>query len=124
MNSLSYEIEGVQLGDKRLNERSTIVLEALYHQSQSSIPTACGGWSETEAAYRFFQNSKVTAAKILAPHKEATLKRMESHEVVLLVQDTTELDYTGRHEKMKDLGYLNWAERRGCLLCHFSIHFC
>ena len=43
------------------------------------------------AAYRFFDNDKVMPRKLLAPHREATLKRIKAQPVVLLVQDTTKL---------------------------------
>jgi len=58
------------------------------------IPAACGGHAETMAAYRFFDNDKTTFEKILQPHCHATEQRIASQEVVLCVQDTTELDLT------------------------------
>ena len=66
---------------------------------------ACCGRAEVEAAYRFFSNEKVTAARVLAPHHEASLRRLAAHPVVLCVQDTTELDYTGK----QTAGPLNYA---------------
>ena len=53
---------------------------------------ACSGRAEVEAAYRFFSNAKVTAARVLAPHHDAS--RLAAHPVVLC--DTTELDFTGK----------------------------
>ena len=47
---------------------------------------------EMEAAYRFFDNDKVLPEKILQPHIEATRERISQAPVVLLVQDTTDLD--------------------------------
>jgi hypothetical protein len=47
-----------------------------------------------EAAYRFFDNDKVSPEKILQPHIEATRERISQSEVVLLVQDTTVIDLT------------------------------
>ena len=88
------EIETADLGDQRLNERLGKVLEHLADHPRLSIPAACGGWSETLAAYRFFDNDKATFENILAPHRDATLRRMASVPVVLLVQDTTEDDDT------------------------------
>ncbi|HAU2265678.1 TPA: hypothetical protein JBK77_12045 [Legionella pneumophila] len=63
-----------------------------------SIPAACGGWHETKAAYRFFDHEQVTTESILAPHIESTLARMKQHSVVLLLQDTTTLNFTGQKE--------------------------
>ena len=63
------------------------------------------------AAYRFFNNEKVTYQKVLSPHRDATRKRMEGHKVVLCVQDTTEMDFTGR--KLRGAGPLSVSERIG-----------
>ena len=62
---------------------------------------ACCGRAEVEAAYRFFSNDKVTAARVLGPHHDAS--RLAAHPVVLC--DTTELDYTGK----QTAGPLNYA---------------
>ena len=88
------ELQGIDLGDKRLNRRSQQVMEALAANPEASVNAACEGWSDTLAAYRLFNNSAVTPELILQPHREATQRRMCEHPVVLIVQDTTELDYT------------------------------
>ena len=93
-DGISAELEGIDLGDKRLNERSHIIIEALAADPQASVNAACDGWTETMAAYRFFDNSNVTPEKILQPHIDATKERIKTHPVVLVVQDTTELDFT------------------------------
>lgn len=110
--TLSHELKGLDVGDERLAKRSIQVLEALGHSPQDSIPAACGGWSETKAAYRLFDNKKITAQKILTPHYECTAERMKQHPVVLCVQDTSELDYTGKND-IQGLGPLNYESRRG-----------
>lgn len=88
------ELRGIDLGDKRLNRRSARVIEALAANPEARINGACEGWSDTLAAYRFFNNSAVTPEQILQPQREATQRRMREHPVVLIVQDTTELDFT------------------------------
>lgn len=91
-NWAQEEMRTADLGDQRLNTRLAKVLERLGKHPQLSIPAACGGWSETLATYRFFDNDKVTFEQVLAPHREATGQRMAACPVVLLVQDTTEDD--------------------------------
>ena len=86
------EVMTADLGDRRLDERLATVLEQLGRHPQLSIPAACGGWSETVAAYRFFDNAKATFEAVLAPHRDATVERMRACPVVLLAQDTTEDD--------------------------------
>ena len=105
------ELIGIDLGDKRLNKRSKHLLEALAKNPEASINAACNGWGDTVAAYRFFNNTSVTPEEILRPHREATIRRMSEHPVVLLVQDTTELDFT-KHPP-KDAKCLDKAERFG-----------
>ena len=109
---ISVELEGISLGDKRLNQRSKIMIETLAADPQASINAACDGWAETQAAYRFFENSNVTPDRILKPHIQATKQRIKNHAVVLVVQDTTELDFTDHPPK--DLRCLNTSQRFGC----------
>lgn len=106
------ETSSADLGDERLNRRLELVLRRLADQPEKSIPGASRGWSETQAAYRFFNNEKVTAEKVLSPHREATLQRVRQHPVVLCVEDTSELDFTSR-PKTEGLGPLNYELTRG-----------
>jgi len=106
------ETSSADLGDERLNRRLELMLRRLADQPEKSIPVALRGWSETQAAYRFFDNEKVTAEKVLSPHREATLQRVRQHPVVLCVEDTSELDFTSR-SKTEGLGPLNYELTRG-----------
>ena len=83
------EFSKVRLKDKRLNQRCQKVAEALEQQSTETINQACEDWADTKAAYRFFDNPKVSPDQILAPHYQRTVKRMKSHPLVLAVQDTS-----------------------------------
>lgn len=108
---LAQELAGIDLGDKRLNDRSQILLERLSADTAASINMNCQGWRESKAAYEFFKNAKVEPQKILLPHRKATEQRMASHPVVLVVQDTTELDYS-KHPT-RDTGVLEREDRFG-----------
>ena len=57
------------------------------------MPSAGHGWAETVATYRFLANPAIEMPAILAGHKHATLARSQTQEVVLLVPDTTCLNY-------------------------------
>lgn len=111
MTSIAEELNTINLGDQRLNRRARRVLEKLYAKPGASIPAACGGWPETKAAYRLFDQEGVTAQQLLEPHYRASTERMAVHEVVLCIQDTTELDYTGK--TIEGLGPLNYEQRQG-----------
>jgi len=91
---IADELEGIDLGDKRLNRRGKRVIAALAANPEASINSSCVGWAETLAAYRLFDNPAVTPEEILRPHFAATQRRMREQPVVLIVQDTTELDYS------------------------------
>lgn len=108
---IGAELAGVDLGDQRLNRRSVKVIEALAANPEASINGAASGWGDTLAAYRLFDNPAVTPEKILEPHTQATLGRIQEQPVVLLVQDTTELDYT-KHPP-QDVRCLNTEDRLG-----------
>ncbi len=109
------EMQGVDFGDKRLGQRVNKLLDQLSRHPQASIPQACGGWGETQAAYRFFNNDKVSFEEILAAHREATLKRVRACEVVLALQDTSELDFSVQG-KLKGIGTLREIDRRKAYL--------
>ncbi len=109
------ETAGVNLGDKRLDERIVILLSELGNWPALSIPAACGGRAEMKATYRFFDNDKVTFEKVIEPHVAHTKERMAAQKVVLLAQDTTEVDLTRPEQAVEGTGELDGA-RRGVLL--------
>lgn len=110
------EVEGVDLKDKRLNERFTEVLSQLGGHPTASIPAACGGYAETTAAYRFFDNDKVCLDNVIQPHIAATRRRVAAQSVVILAQDTTEMDVTRPGEQVTGTGPLDGSARRGFFL--------
>lgn len=94
-NWVDVEFSTISLGDKRLDRRAIEIAKSFSSNPSGTIPNSCKGWSETHAAYCFFSNHKVTAKKILAPHIDSTLKRASEHKVVLAIQDTTSMNFTG-----------------------------
>ena len=105
------ELEGIDLGDRRLNQRSQKIIATLAADPQASVNASCSTWAETQAAYRFFDHELVTPENILRPHRDATVRRMRAEPVVLVVQDTTELDFSDHPPR--DAQCLNRVERRG-----------
>jgi Transposase DNA-binding/Transposase Tn5 dimerisation domain len=106
------EMRSADLGDERLNRRLALVLRRLAEHPEKSIAAASNGWGETQGAYRFLDNEKVTPEKVLSPHREATLQRVGQHPVVLCVEDTSELDFTSK-SKVEGLGPLNYEGTQG-----------
>lgn len=110
---IESEMATLNLGDQRLEERQRLLLERLVANPQASLPAASRGWAETQAAYRFFDNSKVTSRAVLEPHRQATLERIRQVSVVVLLQDTTELEL----DRSPDGGFgkLTYANRIGLM---------
>jgi hypothetical protein len=100
-------------GNKRLKLRFKKVLDTMSHKPSLKFPAGCNGRAEVKAAYRFVDNEHVTFDSILNPHHDATLARIREQTVVLIPQDTTELDVTRPHEIMAGAGPLNDAARVG-----------
>jgi hypothetical protein len=109
------ELANADLGDLRLDARFELLLSALGSRPNLSIPAACGGRAEMEAAYRFFDNDKVTFDSVLQPHIDRTLQRLAAQPVALLVQDTSEIDLTRPEQTVAGVGALGGA-RSGFLL--------
>lgn len=109
------EVASVDLGDQRLDARTAMLLSALGNRPNLSIPAACAGRAEMQAAYRFFDNEKVTFERVLAPHVDRTLQRMGEQEVVLLVQDSSEIELMRPQQEIVGVGELD-GSRQGLLL--------
>jgi hypothetical protein len=92
--SIIDEIAACEFGDARLKARLQIIAQRLLEKPNMSIPSACNGRAEMEAAYRFFGNPNVTPDEILNSHATASLTRVKKSKIALLVQDTTEIDLT------------------------------
>lgn len=120
--SLSVELSGCDFGDARLNRRARKVIDALGQRPNISIPAACKGRAEIEACYRLMDNEVVTADKVLRPHAEATYKRVELEDFVLIVQDTTELDLTRPKQQVQGAGPMDHESRRGAFF-HPTVAF-
>jgi hypothetical protein len=109
------EFSNADLKDLRRNQRLGKVVAAMFNAPALAISAACGGWSETMAAYRLLNCEEVTPAALLVPHRQAVLERCAQHACVVVSQDTTELDYS-HMKKTKGLGPLNDESRRGLFM--------
>ena len=110
------EVKAAKLGDKRLNARFGRVLSQLGARPTAAIPAACGGRAEMVAAYRFCENESTSFDAVLQSHVDATRERMAAQPVVLLAQDTSEIDVTRPQQQVAGAGPLDGNSRRGALL--------
>jgi hypothetical protein len=120
-NWIKAELAECQMHDARHTKRLARLLDRLSARPVSSIPTACHGWAETVAAYRFLDNSDIGVQEILSGHTHATLERIRTQEVVLLVQDTTFLNY-GTTQPKAGMGTVKIKTREEYLL-HPTVAF-
>jgi len=113
---VTKELKTADLKDERLNARLREVLSQFAARPTASIPAACGGRAEMEAAYRLFDNDQVTFENILESHCRVTCERIAAQDVVILAQDTTEVDLTRPEQQVRGAGPLNEGTRWGALL--------
>src|ERR1700684_614693 len=96
MNWAKEELEGLSLGDTRRNHRVLKLIERLDSAPSASIPEACKGYAEIKGAYRLLSQEAIAWEKLMEPHWEKTAQRMSAHQIVLCLQDTTEVDFNGQ----------------------------
>lgn len=94
MSWVELEMETIDLGDHRLNQRNINIMEGLGLAPGRTIPQTFQAWHELKATYNFFGNDRVSEEKILAPHLKKTIERIKEYPVVLLPSDTTDINYT------------------------------
>jgi hypothetical protein len=105
MTKKPYEnFEGIDFGDKRLSERTVQVVEDLTKDPQKSLNLASGSRANAKAAYRLLGNEKFTLEKLQRGVRETTCEAMTGLEEVLLIQDTSDMNYN-THKKTEGLGY-------------------
>jgi IS4 transposase len=109
---VAEELKDVDIGDKRLNNRLKQLLSVASKQPQMSINKMFHTRKEIQACYRFFSNDLVDETKIIAPHIEKTIERVQENPIILTLSDTTSLNYTTR-KTLKDSGYISSNNAQG-----------
>ena len=101
------EFERSDLPDRRLRERLLTMGEAWEHKPGQCLPDLFPSGALQQGAYRFLHNGRVSMEDVLQPHREALAERCRQLPgSVLLVQDTTTLNYTGLKDCTAGLGPL------------------
>ena len=103
------------LGDQRRTRRAVATAARLAADPGSSLPAAVREPAALKATYRLLHEPAVDVAALVAPQQQATLTTARHTPVVLLVQDTTEVDYTA-HRAATGLGPIGNGGGRGYLL--------
>ena len=100
---ITQELERTELGDKRRTKRLIKIVSNLSASPEASVPQASGTWSQTKATYDFWDSPYIKPSMIRQGHLDAT---ENCHQVVLAIQDTTEINYTS-HKALSGIGYLD-----------------
>ena len=80
--------------------------QAWERHAGAPLPAIFPREAQRRAAVRLLHNGRVGAQDILQPHREALLERVQVERTVLLVQDTTTLNYTNLKDCAAGLGPL------------------
>ncbi len=109
--------------DGRVRERLVMMGGAWCARPGAPLPVIFPGEAEQKAAYRFLSNPRVGVQDILEPHQEAMTERCRRRPVVLAVQDTTVLNYSGLKatEGLAPIG--GGASGSTGLAAHFGVAF-
>ena len=100
---ITKELREVSTGDKRLNKRILKLGNDFSAHPSAPINQAGEDWASTKASYRLFDNAKITPTKIMNPHFEKTVTRALEFPYILVVQDTSVIDFS-KHQKTKGIG--------------------
>ena len=94
---VEQEFGGVDLGHKDRNQRLIVIVSAKANNPAATYTECFGGnRHQLKAFYEFMGNEAVTPESMLAGHKERTVGRMKGRKRVLIVQDSTDLDFSDR----------------------------
>ena len=105
----------VHLGDVRRTQRAVKIASAIAHHPAASLPAQMPDEAALEATYRFLQTPDVTYEQLIGPHVAQTRAEASKQQQVLLIQDTTEVDYQ-QHPTTAGLGPIGNGSHHGYLL--------
>jgi hypothetical protein len=109
------EFGDAELGHASRTTRLVQLATVLAENPSASLPEASGDQATLKAGYRFFDNAEIAPAAMLESHVQATYRRMETVDVVLIPNDTMELSLT-HHPATSGLGRLSSEHGRGLMV--------
>lgn len=115
------EVGQAQLGHAARTKRLVQIVEDLAAHPAESVPQSCEDWAATKGASRFWDNEHVEAAAIRQAHIKNTVQRCQGRELILAIQDTTDVDYS-THPKTRGLGHLQGKRTKGKLPQGLKVH--
>jgi len=104
-----------ELGDKRRTARAVSMASRIMRNPSASLPTQMGSLSALKGSYRLLAEENVTYEGLMSSHFQHTLQSALSESLVLMIQDTTEVDYT-HHPTTTGLGPIGDGRGQGLML--------
>ena len=113
---------GIGLGDARRTARLIRAADDLCRHPGGTLPDKFPKPADLRAFYRLMNCETVTHDLLLKAHAEDTRRRVAAcgADVVLVIHDATELDYTTRQALAERMGQIGKGSRRG-YVCHNSL---
>ena len=99
------QFSGAELGDLRRSKRLVQVAAAIVQKPRGTLHGAIQDWAEVQAAYRLLADEKTTLASVTAPHRKKVFEACAAAKEVLLIEDTTTLNYSTL-KTVKDMGWI------------------
>jgi len=109
------EFGRAELGDKRRTARAVAMASRIMRNPSASLPTQMSSPKALKGSYRLLAREDVTYESLMNSHWEQTLSAARAQPLVLMIQDTTEVDYT-HHPTTAGLGPIGDGNGRGYLL--------
>ncbi len=102
-----------ELGDRRRTRR--LVESAAKVAAQPEKPfTQVFDWNDLRGFYRLCDQEEATLPAVQGPHWQQTRQAMGEHALVLVIHDTTELDFSS-HRKLTGIGQIGNENGKGFL---------
>ncbi len=101
-----------KLKDIRRTGRAVKTAARMAENASASEPSQMQTWKDSMALYRLLNEDDVSFDALMQPHWDQTREQINTPSVVLLVQDTTEVDLS-HHPKTKGLGQVGNERGRG-----------
>ena len=86
----------LDLGDLRRNQRAVTITAAMATNPARSIPQMFVNPYDVKAAYSFFRHPEATPEALQLAHREVVLEQMQQPGQYLLLEDTSEMSWSGQ----------------------------
>lgn len=111
------DFPGLNLGDKRRDERFVRIIENIVRHPGGSIPRHNQRWYDTKATYEFFKNEDIKLEAISDAISTFGASQADCRQL-LVIHDSSTISYNDL--QAEGLGYIDNAAGKG-IFCHSSI---